>query len=56
MQNILVFCYVAVLQYSNIYSATSVSLWHYDKNKLNDDASENNIDNQKVIKDKATRK
>ena len=41
-----------LLKYSDNYSRTSGSLWNYYRDKVNDDANENNAANNKINNNK----
>ena len=41
-----------LLEYSDNYSVTLVSLWNYCRDKVNDDVNENNADNNKINNNK----
>ena len=43
-----------LLVYSDNYSMTSESLWNYYRDKINDDANENNVANNAINNNKIT--
>ena len=45
-----------LLEYSDNYYMTSGNLWNYYRNKINDDANENNAANNNRINNKTTSK